>query len=124
MRCVALVRHAEQREAIAALDLPDVVVPERAVDSRSLMYHADLVVGAGGTMTREAALMAVPTYTVFAGEPPAVDRELERRGMLRRLRNADELLPVRARRVEPRSMEELRSRATELVQTFVEATVG
>jgi uncharacterized protein len=124
VRCVALVRHAEQREAIAALDLPDVVVPDRAVDSRSLMYHADLVVGAGGTMTREAALMAVPTYSVFAGEQPAVDRELERRGMLRRLRDADELLPVRPRRVEPRSLEELRGRATELVQTFVEATVG
>lgn len=124
VRCVALVRHAEQREAIAALALPDVVVPDRAVDSRSLMYHADLVVGAGGTMTREAALMAVPTYSVFAGEQPAVDRELERRGMLRRLRDADELLPVRARTGEPRSLEEMRCRATELVQTFVEATIG
>lgn len=124
VRCVALVRHAEQRSAIAALGLSSIVVPDRAVDSRSLMYHADLVVGAGGTMTREAALMAVPTYSVFAGEQPAVDRALERQGRLRRLQDADELLPVRSRSVEPRPLDELRDQATQLVQIFVQAVTS
>ncbi len=122
--CVALVRHLEQRAAIDELGFASIIVPDRAVDSRSLMYQADLVVGAGGTMTREAALMAVPTYSAFAGEQPAVDRELERQGRLRRLRDADELLPVRSRSSEPRSLEELRGRATALVQTFVDAATS
>jgi uncharacterized protein len=118
---VVLVRHSEQRQAIQALGLANVVVPNHAIDSRSLMHQADLVLGAGGTMTREAALMGVPTYSLFAGEQPAVDRELERRGLLRRLKSADELLPVSPRAAPPRSVAELRARAGGLVQTFVDA---
>jgi len=121
-RVVVLLRHPEQRLAIQALDLPNLVLPNRAIDSRSLMYHADLVVGAGGTMTREAALMGVPTYSVFAGQQPAVDRELEREGRLRRLQCSNELVPVRHRAAAPRPVTELRARATSLVDTFVEAT--
>ena len=34
----------------------------QAVDSRSLLCAADLFIGAGGTMTREAALMGMPTF--------------------------------------------------------------
>jgi uncharacterized protein len=119
---VVLVRHAEQRQAIEALCFTNLVVPRRAIDSRSLMYQADLVVGAGGTMTREAALMGIRTYSVFAGEQSAVDRELERRGHLRRLESADQLLANESQPV-PRTIAELRMRATELVDTFVEATL-
>ena len=77
---VILVRHPEQREALEAMRLPRCVIPKAAVDSRSLMYAADLVLGAGGTMTREAALLGVPTFSLFAGTTPAVDRWLERGG--------------------------------------------
>ena len=57
---VVLPRHPGQRQALAELELERCVVLEHAVDSRSLMNHADLMIGAGGTMTREAALMGVP----------------------------------------------------------------
>ncbi len=77
---VALVRHREQRDALAELGLDNLVVPTTAVDSLSLMYAADLVIGAGGTMTREAALLGTPTVSVFAGRTPAVDVWLERHG--------------------------------------------
>jgi predicted glycosyltransferase len=119
-QAIVLARHQEEREAIQALDLENLVVPDHAIDSRSLMYHADLVVGAGGTMTREAALLGVPTYSVFAGEQPAVDRQLEHDGHLRRLRNTDEIVPVKLRSDGPRHMTDLRARATSLVDTFVE----
>jgi predicted glycosyltransferase len=119
-----LTRHPEQREAIQALNLRNFVVPDRALDSRSLMHQADLVVGAGGTMTREAALMGVPTYSVFAGEQPAVDRELERQGDLLRLRRAEELFPVRRPSASPRPFVELRARAAGLVDTFVQTTLA
>jgi predicted glycosyltransferase len=62
-------------------------IPERAVvDGRSLLALADLVIGAGGTMNREAALLGTPTYTVFAGNLAAVDAELIRLGLLHDLR--------------------------------------
>lgn len=121
---VVLARHPEQREALHALELGNLLVPDHAIDSRSLMYCADLVVGAGGTMTREAALMGIPTYSVFAGEQPAVDRELERQGDLLRLRRAEELFPVRRPSVGPRPFVELRARAAGLVDTFVQTTLA
>ena len=82
---MVLTRHAEQIAAIEALGLPNCVVPRAAIDSRSLVYAADLMIGAGGTMTREAAVMGIPTWTLFAGKTPAVDEWLERHGMLSRL---------------------------------------
>ena len=54
----------------AALGLERLVVPAGAVDARSLLCAADAFVGAGGTMTREAALLGLPTFSVFAGAPP------------------------------------------------------
>jgi uncharacterized protein len=120
---VVLVRHTEQREAIKALGMTNLFVPDHAIDSRSLMYQADLVVGAGGTMTREAALMGVPTYSVFAGEQPAVDRELERQSRLRRLQEIDELVPVRPRPTEPHPIAALRARAEALIDLFADMTI-
>jgi predicted glycosyltransferase len=67
----------------------DVVVPDRAVDGRSLLVHADVMIGGGGTMNREAAILGTPTYTVFAGRLAAVDAELIRLGLLHDLRDAD-----------------------------------
>jgi uncharacterized protein len=119
VRLVVLARHAEQREAIAALDLRNAVIPAAAVDSRSLMYSADLVVGAGGTMTREAALLGVPSLSVFEGSQPAVDRLLEDRGLLRVVHNvADVGIPAR-RTAEPSPVCNLRQRGAELSEIFV-----
>jgi predicted glycosyltransferase len=124
VRTVILARHPEQREAIQALNLSNLVVPDHAIDSRSLMYHADLVLGAGGTMTREAALMGVPTYSVFAGKPPAVDRELEQQGELRHLQSPDQLFPIRPRGAARRPVGDLRAQSARLVGMFVDATLG
>lgn len=119
VRLVLLARHAEQREAITTLDLRNTVIPTGAVDSRSLMYVADLVLGAGGTMTREAALLGVPTLSVFGGSQPAVDRSLEERGLLRPVRSVAEVgIPAR-RAVEPRALSDLRQRGAELSEIFV-----
>jgi uncharacterized protein len=121
VRLVVLARHPEQRVAIEGLGLANCTVPKAAIDSRSLMYGADLVVGAGGTMTREAALMGVPTVTVFAGERSGVDRWLERQGSLRRLSDAAQLATVSRREAEPRSVEELRERGRVVAGSFLDA---
>jgi predicted glycosyltransferase len=120
-RCVTLTRHPEQLVAIRELGLPNCQVPDAAVDSRSLMREADLVIGAGGTMTREAALLGVPTFSLFAGRTPAVDAWLERRGMLRQLTAVEELLPLRCRAQEPHPLRGLRARSDTLVGVFAEA---
>ena len=95
-------------------------MPERALDARSLLYAADLVIGAGGTMTREAALLGLPTVSLFAGPTPAVDRWLEARGALRRVSTPAELPYPEQRPLEPRPVEELRARSDQLVARFVD----
>jgi uncharacterized protein len=122
-RCVVLARRPDQREAILALSLPNVVVPEGALDARSLMHSSDLILGAGGTMTREGALLGVPTASLFAGRTPAVDRWLEEQGALLRVRAAADLPAVRRRSTEPRDPAELRARSDRLVGEFVTAVL-
>lgn len=63
--------------------LRGVIIPEKPVDGPSLIYAADLVVSAGGTMNREAAVLGTPAYTTFGGNIGAVDQMLIKTGKLR-----------------------------------------
>ena len=82
VRAIVLPRTEEQRDYVRGLDLPSVLVPERAVDAQSLIALADLVVSAGGTMNREAAALGVPVYTTYGGRLGGVDEALIRDGRL------------------------------------------
>jgi predicted glycosyltransferase len=88
-QAVVLPRTAQQRAELTGAG--GFVVPERAVDTQSLVAHADLVISAGGTMNREAAVLGTPVYTVFEGRLGAVDERLIAEGRLRWLRAADEI---------------------------------
>lgn len=101
---VVLARTEKQRRDILSRKLPNTVVPQEAVDGQSLVYYSDLVVSAGGTINREAAVLGVPAYTIFAGRIGGVDQTLMGEGRLRRLDRPTELVlekrerrPVRTR---------------------------
>jgi uncharacterized protein len=85
VQAIVLPRTEEQREYVRGLDLPSLILPERAVDAQSLIAAADLVVSAGGTMNREAAALDVPVYTTYGGRLGGVDEELIRQGRLKPL---------------------------------------
>ena len=85
VQAIVLPRTEEQREFVRRLDLPSLILPERAVDAQSLIAVADLVVSAGGTMNREAAALGVPVYTTYGGRLGGVDEELIRQGRLKPL---------------------------------------
>ncbi len=78
VHAVVIPRTDEQREYVRRLELPSVIVPERAVDAQSLIALSDLVVSAGGTMNREAAALGVPVYTTYGGRLGGVDESLIR----------------------------------------------
>jgi uncharacterized protein len=122
--CVVLTRHPEQIVAIESLGLDNCIVPRVAIDSRSLVYAADVMIGAGGTMTREAAVMGIPTWTLFAGKTPAVDVSLEGRGLLRRLTGAEQLRNLVPRPMEPRTPAELHERGRVIEEVFVTETLA
>jgi predicted glycosyltransferase len=85
VQAVVLPRTEEQREFVNRLDLPSMIVPDRAVDAQSLIALSDVVVSAGGTMNREAAALGVPVYTTYGGRLGGVDEQLIREGRLKPL---------------------------------------
>ena len=87
-------RNEDQSKAFKAIQ--GVTVLERAVDGANLLSAADLVLGGGGTMTREAAVMGTPTYTLFSGEPAAVDEALIKQGRLTRISDPTDLDQIAA----------------------------
>jgi predicted glycosyltransferase len=95
---VVLPRTPEQAKAIRKLS--GVILPSSPVDGPSLVWAADVVISAGGTMNREAAVLGVPTWTTFAGELGAVDRALIEQGRLRVLERAEDVEIGKRRSVE------------------------
>ena len=87
VKVVVLPRMAHQRTRYS--ELSGVQSPENAADGLALLRSADVFVGAGGTMSREAALLGVRAYTIFGGELASVDAELIQRGLLQDLRGQD-----------------------------------
>ncbi len=117
VQVVVLPRGVEQVRRYRSL--PGVIVPERAVDGRSLLAHADLMIGAGGTMNREAALLGTPTYTMFAGKLAAVDAELIRMGLLYDLR-VESVEPVFAKK-QPRDQTVAEVRGQAILARVIDA---
>jgi predicted glycosyltransferase len=85
VRVVLLPRRPEDVRAYAGIPASRQIVPERAVDTRSLLHYARALLGAGGTMNREAALLGTPVFGMYAGRLAALDQRLIREGRLRPL---------------------------------------
>ncbi len=92
-QAVVLPRTPEQRAELTRAG--GFIIPERAIDSQSLIAFADLVVSAGGTMNREAVALGTPVFTVFEGRLGAVDEGLIAEGRLRQLREPDQVILVK-----------------------------
>jgi hypothetical protein len=86
---VVLPRTDEQRRELLADG--GFIVPGHAIDAQSLIYHADLVISAGGTMNREAVALGTPVFTTFEGRLGAVDEQLIKEGRLRKLTSPDQI---------------------------------
>jgi len=129
LQIVVVPRYGEQVETLLRSAESGIKVCEEVVDGPSLLYYSDVFIGAGGTMSAEAALLGIPTYSSYPGEPYLIERYLVERGLVIRetdygriARGVLEILedPVEARRAQS-------SRARELVSGFedpVEVIVG
>lgn len=82
VRVLVLPRSSEQAVQLRARYAGRIIMPERPLEGTALVLASDLVISAGGTMNREAAVLGRPAYTLFAGVMGAVDEYLIARGML------------------------------------------
>jgi predicted glycosyltransferase len=79
---VILLPRDENQRSYYRRSFPSFLVPSSPLSGNDLVFHSDLVVSAGGTMNREAAILGTPVSTIFAGSLPAVDQSLIRLGRL------------------------------------------
>jgi hypothetical protein len=94
------------------------------VSGADLLYAADLVIGAGGTMTREAAVLGTPTWSIFEGRQAAVDQNLSGQGRLTFLRDADDLPLEAVRRKQPQAWDPPARALSDLVCLLDECAQG
>ena len=69
--------------------LPNLFIASKSVDGAQLIANSDLIISAGGTMNREAAVLGTPAYTIFAGKEGSVDRYLKAQGKIIEIKSAE-----------------------------------
>ncbi len=90
VQIVAIPRYGKQASALRRAFKGRVKVPKGVVDASNLLAHTTVFVGAGGTMSAEAALLGVPTISCYPGEPFWVEKYLVKQGMVYRIKDAEE----------------------------------
>jgi len=91
VQMVFMPRGPEQLAFVPADFRGQVIVPDKVYDGPSLIAAMDLVISGGGTMTREAAVLGVASYSFFRGREGRVDEWLEQAGHLVMLRSVEEI---------------------------------
>jgi len=90
LQIVIVPRYEEQIGALKQVFGREAVVCESVIDAPSLLYHTTIFVGAGGTMSTEAALLGTPTFSCYPGEPTLIEKYLVKRGLIIRERTLQE----------------------------------
>ncbi|MGD9579207.1 MAG: DUF354 domain-containing protein [Syntrophorhabdus sp.] len=79
---ILLPRGKVQRDYYGNKRFAGITVPEGSISLSQIMAVCDLFIGAGGTMTREAAVLGVPTISIYQDELLDVDRFLIEKGFM------------------------------------------
>lgn len=85
-------RFKEQQEIFA--DNENVTIIKPPVDTFSLIKKCDLMIGAGGTMNREAALLGTPVISCYPGKLLAVDGYYIKKGLMKRSNDIPEIVDM------------------------------
>lgn len=79
---VILPRGKVQDEYYKQEKFQGIIVPEKSVSLADVIKNCDLFIGAGGTMTREAAVLGIPTISIYQAKLLDVDKYLIDRGLM------------------------------------------
>jgi uncharacterized protein len=69
-------------------------IATKVYDGPNLLYHSDKVFSGGGTMSREAAVLGTPSFTLFKGKSAAVDRFLMEQGKMIQLIDPSDFIKI------------------------------
>lgn len=85
-----LPRFKEQAEIFEGIENVHILKPP--VDTSSIIKKSDLVIGAGGTMNREAAILQTPVISCYPGETLSVDQYYINKGLMYRSIDPEEVI--------------------------------
>ena len=86
---VILPRGETQKTYYNQLKFTGISVPEESISLSEIMDRCNLFIGAGGTMTREAAVLGIPTISIYQDELLDVDQYLIDKGFMIHKKNLD-----------------------------------
>jgi predicted glycosyltransferase len=92
IQIVALPRHMGQVPALKAAFQDEIIVPKKAIDGPSLLFFSSIFIGAGGTMTAEAALLGIPTISCYPRDPTLVEKYLVKEKLILRITNPKKMV--------------------------------
>ena len=81
-KIILLPRGKVQEEHYRQKKFCDIIIPEKSVSLNEIMSNCNLFIGAGGTMTREAAVLGIPTISIYQDELLDVDNYLIKKGCM------------------------------------------
>ena len=85
-----LPRFREQAEIFEGIENVHILKPP--VDTSSIIKKSDLVIGAGGTMNREAAILQTPVISCYPGETLSVDQYYINKGLMYRSNDSNDVI--------------------------------
>lgn len=101
---IVLPRVEAQKQDYLQKAYKNVIIPDQVINGIDLIASCDLVVGAGGTINREAAAVGTPVYTIYqGGKMCAVDSMLIKTGRMVHIQNREDFskIKIEKRRTEP-----------------------
>ena len=88
---IIYVRRNNDKTFDEALQYDNVKQMESPVKGLDLISISDVVISGGGTMSREAAALGIPSYSIFTGKQGAVDKRLSLEGRLTLIRKPEDV---------------------------------
>ncbi|MHA1130530.1 MAG: DUF354 domain-containing protein [Candidatus Helarchaeota archaeon] len=92
-RIVALPRYEEHKKLFKNDFSGKIIIPESPIDVPSLLTHASLEMGFGGTITQEAAILGVPAISTYLGYLWC-DEYLKAKGLLYKAETPEEAAEI------------------------------
>lgn len=79
---LCILPRSESQYRYYSMEFPAINISRRSMTLEDILNEVDVFIGAGGSMTREFAVMGVPTVSIYRGDLLEVDRYLIEKGNL------------------------------------------
>ena len=90
---VIMTRYVTQKKYLQQIFQKKIKILSTVVDSKLLLYNADIFIGSGGTMTAESALLGIPTIS-YDAVPNIIEDYLVRKKLVMREINPKKIVSV------------------------------